>query len=117
MVDIKLSKNGDLDVSDIGDISLTQSIRQAVAIRLKWIYDEWRLGPELGFGWFEDVFVKNPNIERIRMLVRNEIAQVEGIKNVTVTDVVYDKEKRTATFCFTYKVDEETYREEVTLYE
>lgn len=117
MVDIKLSKNGDLDVSDIGDISLTKSIRQAVAIRLKWIYDEWRLGPTLGFGWFEDVFVKNPNIDRIRMLVRNEIAQVEGITNVTVTDVVYDKAKRTATFCFTYKVDEETYREEVTLYE
>lgn len=117
MVDIKLDSSGDLDVSNIGDISLTESIRQTVAIRLKWIYDEWRLGPELGFGWFEEVFVKNPNIERIKMLVRNEIAQVEGVTNVSVNDVVYNKSKRTATFYFTYKVDEETYREEVTLYE
>lgn len=116
MFDIKLNTDGDLDVSDMGDISLTESIRQAVTIRLRWIHDEWRLGPDLGFNWFEDVFVKNPNIERIKMLIRNEIAQVEGVTNVSVTDAVYDKQKRTATFYFKYDVDEETFREEVTLY-
>lgn len=116
MYDIKLDSDGDLYVSDTGDISLTESIRQAVAIRLKWIHEEWRLGPDLGFTWFEDVFVKNPNIERIKMLIRNEIANVEGVKNVSVNDVKYSKEKRTATFYFTYDVDEETFREEVTLY-
>lgn len=116
MVDIRLNADGDLDVTDIGDIKLTDSIRQAVAIRLKWIHDEWRLGPELGFTWFEDIFVKNPNTERIRMLIRNEIAQVEGVEGVSVTDVKYDRQKRTATFYFTYKVNEETFREEVTLY-
>lgn len=115
MFDVKLNANGDLDVNDTGDISLTESIRQCVSVRLKWMHNEWRLGPELGFSWYEDVFVKNPNIERIKMLIRNEISQVEGVKNVSVTDVEYDKQKRTATFSFIYDVDEETFREEVTL--
>ena len=44
MVDIKLNRDGDIDVSAVGDISLTESVRQAVLIRLRWIYDEWRLG-------------------------------------------------------------------------
>ena len=39
MVDIKLNRDGDIDVSAVGDISLTESVRQAVLIRLRWIYD------------------------------------------------------------------------------
>ena len=85
MVDIKLNRDGDIDVSAIGDISLTESVRQAVLIRLRWIYDEWRLGPELGFPWFEEVFVKNPNTVKIRSLIRDEIMQVEGVTRSTMT--------------------------------
>lgn len=117
MVDIRLDKNGDIDVSAVGDISLTESIRQAVLIRLRWIYNEWRLGPEMGFPWFEEVFVKNPNTVKIRQLIRDEIMQVEGVTAVTVTSVTYDRAKRAATFVYTCAIGEATYREEVTLYE
>ena len=78
MVDIRLDKDGDIMVSPVGDISLTESVRQAVLIRLRWIYQEWRLGPEMGFPWFEEIFVKNPNTVKIRSLIRDEILQVEG---------------------------------------
>ena len=117
MVDIKLNRDGDIDVSAIGDISLTESVRQAVLIRLRWIYDEWRLGPELGFPWFEEVFVENPNTVKIRSLIRDEIMQVEEVTAAEVTSVNYDRAKRAATFVFTCSVGEATYREEVTLYE
>lgn len=117
MVDIRLDKNGDIDVSAVGDISLTDSVRQAVLIRLRWIYDEWRLGPEMGFPWFEEVFVKNPNTVKIRQLIRDEIMQVDGVTAATVTSVKYNPAKRAATFVFTCTVGEATYREEVTLYE
>jgi len=117
VVDIRLDKNGDIDVSDIGDISLTESIRQAVLIRLRWIFNEWRLGPEIGFPWFEEVFVKNPNTAKIRGLIRDEIMQVEGVTAASVTSVSYDRAKRAATFIFTCSMGEATYREEVTLYE
>ena len=117
MVDIKLNKDGDIDVFAIGDISLTESIRQAVLIRLRWIYREWKLGPDMGFPWFEEVFVKNPNIAKIRGLIRDEILQVEGVTAAEVTSVKYDKAKRTAVISFTCYVGEEAFREEVTLNE
>ena len=116
MLDIMLGKDGDLVVSDTGDIFMTQSIRQAVLVRLRWIYGEWRLGPELGFPWFEEVFKKNPNTLKIRQLIREEILKVDGVTSATVTSVEYDQAKRTAKFTYTVTVGEETYREEVTLY-
>lgn len=117
MVDIRLDKDGDIMVSPVGDISLTESVRQAVLIRLRWIYQEWRLGPEMGFPWFEEIFVKNPNTVKIRSLIRDEILQVEGVTAAQVTSVDYDRAKRAATFKFTCSVGEATYREEVTMYE
>jgi hypothetical protein len=116
VLDIKLNADGDLDVSTFGDISMTESVRQAVLIRLRWIYDEWRLGPEYGFPWFEEVFVKNPNTIKIKQLVREEILKVSEVRAAEVTKIDYDPAKRTAKFYYTVKVGEETYREEVTLY-
>lgn len=113
MFDILLDRNGDILVSDTGDISLTESVRQAVLIRLRWIYDEWRLGPELGFPWFEEVWVKNPNIIKLKQLIRNEIMEVEGVTDATVDDIIFDKQKRNAKVMFSFSVAEEKFREEV----
>ena len=115
VTDILLGNDGDIVVSDTGDITLTKSVRQAILIRLRWIYREWRLGPEMGFPWFEEVFVKNPNIAKIKRLIRNEIMQVEGVTAAEVTAAVYDPAKRTARFRYTCTVGEETFKEEVTL--
>ena len=49
MIDLKLDSNGDLELSAAGDVIPTDSIAQAVRIRLLWFFEEWRLGPELGF--------------------------------------------------------------------
>ena len=116
MIDIQLDRNGDIAVSEAGDIALTESIRQAVLIRLRWIYSEWRLGPEMGFPWFEEIFVKNPNTAKIRQLIRSEIMKVEGVTAATVTIASYDRAKRTATFAYTCSVGSEQFREEVKLY-
>lgn len=116
MLDIKLTKDGDIDVSALGDVSLTNSIQQAVLVRLRWIYNEWRLGPELGFPWFEEVFIKNPNTVKIRQLIRDEIMSVDGVTGAEVTQVEYDRQKRAIRFAYICKVGDERFREEVTLY-
>lgn len=116
MLDIMLDAGGDIEVSDIGDISITRSVRQAVLVRLRWIYGEWRLGPEIGFTWFEDVFNKNPNMVRIKQLIRDEIMKVNGVTAAEVTDASFDTKHRAATFVYVCSVGEETFREEVTLY-
>lgn len=45
MYDLKLNNSGDLEISDTGDVMLTQSVRQAVEIRLRWLFGEWRFAP------------------------------------------------------------------------
>ena len=52
MIDLKLDATGDLELSAAGDISATDSIVQAVRIRLLWFFGEWRLMPSLGFPYF-----------------------------------------------------------------
>lgn len=116
MTDIMLRTDGDITVSDMGDISLTESVRQAILVRLRWIYGEWRLGPSYGFPWFEEVFVKNPNTAKIRHLIREEIMSVEEVTAAEVLSVSFDKKSRAATFLYEATVAEETFREEVTLY-
>lgn len=116
MLDIKLNHDGDIAVSDTGDIAITESVRQAVVIRLRWIYGEWRLGPEMGFPWFEEVFKKNPNTLKVQHLIREEIIKVDGVTAATVKTVEYDKGKRTIKIAYTVTVAKETYEEEVTLY-
>ena len=116
MVDIMLNKDCDLDISPLGDISLVDSVRQAVIIRLKWIAGEWRLGPDFGFPWFEEVFVKNPNIPKIQSLIRSEILKVEGVTSAQILSTSYDRARRSLAVKFEFSVGEETYAEEVELY-
>ncbi len=111
-----LTRDGDIDVSAVGDISLTESVRQAILIRLRWIFGEWRLGPELGFPWFEEVFVKNPNIIKLKQLIRDEIMGVDGVTEAVVSDIKYDKSGRTAVCKYTCSVGDAVFKDEVTLY-
>lgn len=117
MTDIMLNTNGDIAISDTGDISLTESVRQAILVRLRWIYREWRLGPEYGFRWFEEVFVKNPNEVKIRHLIREEILSVDEVVSARVLSYTFDRKRRSATVVYEVSTSEETFREEVTLHE
>ena len=78
-LDILLTRDGDLHIDEWGDIKLTDSVRQAVRIRLQWFFNEWRFAPEYGVPYFEDVFIKNPDLLRIRRIVRDEAMSVEGV--------------------------------------
>ena len=116
MLDILLDKSGDITVSDLGDIELTNSVMQAVKVHLRWILGEWRLGPRFGFPWFEEVFVKNPNIDKIKNLVRSEIMSIDGVRDAIVEEVRYSAKARSVTFRYICYVGEETYREELVLH-
>ena len=113
MLDLKLSNDGDLALSENGDVTLTESICQTVKIRLLWFFQEWRLMPEMGFPYFEDVFVKNPNEVKIKYLIRNAVMEVEGVKDVPEIKFALDNRTRTADiFC----TDEDTFTEEVSIW-
>ena len=116
MLDILTTKAGDIVVSDLGDISLTYSVRQTVRVHLRWFFGEWRLGPQLGFPWFEEIFVKNPNIEKIKTLIRDEILSIDEVDDVDVTSVIYDPAGRNFTCRYECYVGEDVFREELKIH-
>lgn len=115
MIDLKLDKTGDLELTQLGDILPTDSIAQAVRVRLLWFFKGWRLGPDLGFPYFEYLFVKNPNEAKLRHLIRETVMEVEGVTDVTDITFTVDRKQRTATIVVTFTTDEDTFREEVNI--
>lgn len=113
MKDILLCADGDLHISENGDISLTDSVRQAIRVRLRWFLNEWRLGPELGLPYFEETFIKNPNENRLRQIIRDEIMTVDKVTDVLNVFVRVNAQSRQATISYEAVVAEETFREEV----
>ena len=117
MIDFTLEGNGDLRITEEGDIEITDSINQAVLIRLRWIYGEWRLNPDYGLTWFEDIFVKNPDFDHIKDIIKDEIEQVQGVDSAKVDTVEYDRRLRTLRVKYHFTVGEAVYDEEVVLNE
>ena len=113
MVDFKLNAAGDLELTDSGDITPTESIVQAVRIRLRWFFGEWRLGPGLGFPYFEQLLIKNPNESKLRGLIRDSVTAVDGVTDVTDVQFNINKTTRKAAVSITFTTDEETFREEM----
>lgn len=113
MIDLKLDATGDLELSAAGDISATDSIVQAVRIRLLWFFGEWRLMPSLGFPYFENLLVKNPNESKLRHFIRETVMSVDGVTDVSEILFNIDKKSRRASLEITFNTDEDSFREEV----
>lgn len=82
MKDFLLDENGDLFLGEDGDIKITDSIEQAIAIRLKWFLNEWRLGPNYGIPYYEEFFIKNPSDFLIEGRLRDAIESVDEVVSV-----------------------------------
>ena len=113
MLDILLAPDGDLNITGHGDIQLTESVRQAIRIRLLWFFGEWKFAPLLGVPYFEDVLVKNPNLSRVRRIVRSQVMSVREVRGVDNINVSVNAGTREARISFDADLDDETYREEV----
>ena len=113
MKDILLTANGDLAVGKTGDIFITDSVRQAIRVRLRWFFQEWRLGPAFGIPYYEEILVKNPNDLRIKQIIRDEILTVEEVDDVRNIVLSVNTKTRAAVISFTVAVGDEIFREEM----
>ena len=95
MNDLLMTMDGDLRITD-HDISATDSIVQAVMIRLRWWFGEWKFGPGYGVKYFEHVLVKNPNRTIIIREITRQILGVSGVSSVDDLKVEIDHKKREA---------------------
>jgi hypothetical protein len=110
-----LTHDGDLFVDENGDIDLTNGTRQAVRIRLLWFLGEWRFFPETGVPYYEEILTKNPDLESIRRIIRDEVEEVDGVLEARDIRITVNAPMRQAAVTLTVVTSEETYREEVTI--
>lgn len=112
-MDILLSSDGDLHLTEKGDISLVNSVTQKIKIRLKWWLGEWRWDEDEGLPYKDELLIKNPDTDSFEMSVREKIFEVDEVTEVKDVSVTYDKKTRVGKILFTALTDTETIREEV----
>ncbi len=66
-----------------GTFYLQTSPRQAVSIAIRFFVGEWFLDRERGVPYYEQVFVKSPNLQHVAALLRAAILAVPGIGELT----------------------------------
>lgn len=113
MLDIKLNTTGDLDITPSGDIQLDNNPLQDARTAILWIEGEWRLGPDAGLPWFDELLVKNTNPDILSQQIRNALLAVEDIDDAEVELEEIDQRNRIIRFTFTISANGETYSEEV----
>ena len=112
-MDILLSADGDLFLTEKGDISLVDSVAQKIKIRLRWWLGEWRWDEDEGLPYRDELFIKNPDTDSFEMAVREKIFEIDEITEVKDVSVTYDRRTRAGKIKFEALTDKETIREEV----
>lgn len=115
MKDLLLTRDGDLCIDDNANVEITDSVIQEIQIRLRWFLGEWKINPEWGLPYYEQVFVKNPNLAIIEDLLRTELLTIERVQFVESIKIKVDNITRTAAIAFAVTVDNEKLEGEVTV--
>jgi hypothetical protein len=82
--DIKINSDGTLPIvgGDLVIISDADEVDQALRITLKMFFGEWFLNNQEGIRYFEEIFIKNYNLNRIEQLLRQAILGVEHVLSI-----------------------------------
>lgn len=91
-------QNGDLMIVNNGE-----RVAQQVLITLREWLGEWFLKTSDGVPYLEYILVKNPNEAHVRQILTEAIESVEGVKNVTELEFVFNRILRTLTV--SYEID------------
>lgn len=73
-----------------GDLVMAVDIAQAVKINLLFVQSEWFLNREKGLPYWDQVFVKGPNLDHVAALFRRAIVNTPGVLSVLSLSVDFD---------------------------
>jgi hypothetical protein len=97
MIDIKLDVT-DHDVAlenyDFQLVDLAEQVGQSIRIRLLFFRGEWFLDTAEGVPFYEDIFVKNPNLGAIDAAIKERILGTEGVTELLSYSSNYDASGR-----------------------
>ena len=114
MKDILLDKSGDIYISPESDIEITDSVAQAIRVRLLWFLDECVLYPlDTGTDYFGSVLGKNISPLLAASEIRSQILLVEEVEEVCNVTIDADRKTRNAVIRYTAKTAREVIKDEV----
>lgn len=77
-----------------------ECIIQRIRMRFRWFLGEWFLDLREGVPYFQDILVKNPDLNLIQFIFRRVLTLTPGIKSVQSFDLVHDKSSRNLSVSF-----------------
>ena len=84
--------------------TVAKYVQQKLKIRLAIFRGEWYLNNQVGLPYFEDIFVKDPNLVFIEDLYKSQISSVDGVKEITSFELLADSQTRDFFVNFTVRV-------------
>lgn len=104
MSDLKLAADGDLEIKN-GDLLLTsgdEAVRQHLQQRLRTFLGEWFLDLDVGVPYFQDILVKNPNVNQVDGILKQTILTTPGVVELVSFSMSFDSTARTLAVEFEY---------------
>jgi hypothetical protein len=104
-MDIKLDDNHDLQPVN-GDLPLAievNAIKQHLGQRLALFLGEWFLDTTVGLPYYQNILVKNPNLDVVQGLIQNQILGTPGMLELSTFQFSYDNLFRQLSVVFNAK--------------
>ena len=88
----------DLALTDAKNLRMTTTngeyVAQKIETTLSFFYGEWFLNYVLGIPYFQDIFVKNPDINLVNTIFRNAIINIEEVEEIIKFETEFDTSLR-----------------------
>ena len=81
-------------------------VRQAIKQRLLLVLEEWFLDDTVGVPWYQYIFQKGVDINRVKSILINTINRTEGVIKITSFELDYNSVNRSVSINFTAETDE-----------
>lgn len=81
--------------------TLSEYVAQKLKLHLSIFKGEWYLNNTIGIPYFQEIFVKNPNLSRIEDIFKREIISIMGVDSIQSFILNYDNNTRELAVTFT----------------
>ncbi len=97
-----LLTGGDLVISDhtLGFVSGVDRVKQSMLIRLQIFLGEWFLDVNWGVPYFQNIFVKNPDLDSIDAVLKSIILEDVEVQSIAKYNSIYNNTQRIFSLSF-----------------
>lgn len=75
----------------------SEAVQQNVKTRIYLLKGEWFLDTDAGLPWLQEIMVKPENLQLFESLLKAEILETFGVKEITSFDLVFNRSTRVVT--------------------